>query len=678
MRLLASFSGNTKKPLYTFVYGSLAALLICLFGSALFFAVSYMDKEKSRAEISKEQLLHFFNFQYPKIAEEMWTENYEAIEFRVKDIAHQFGRASHDVVLANEKGKCVYSTLSQKACDLPTPFLNAISKFKSGSRNATFSFDEENSRYTYIVPIIVGATEKGYLYAEISDPYDFYHGGTFELALRLFILPIGFSALIWVIWLYISQRRVLKPLVEMEKKQALGELAAQVAHDIRSPLVALKSVLGNLEGLSEIQRKIIFASGGRIESIANDLITQYNGKSKLDSGKTCFVYAITESIVAEKRAILTEKSNIEIELKKSSDFKEACVPISSTDMGRILSNLVNNSIEALKQSQSGLITIEVKQVSGDILVSINDNGSGMTPDTLHKLRTIGGSYGKKDGVGIGLQHVKAILAQIHGNIRIDSHFQRGTKVVLEIPSLPLPNWFAEKIDLSRAETVVVLEDDPSVRHLWEKRFEGLNVVYLGDPDQFDYALYPKGKAFYIFDQEISGSQVTGLDLIERYKLSDQAVLVTSHYDSEKVQAGVKIAGAKMIPKFMVPTIDITMPVHKYELEPKSGHPYDLILIDDERAMHVFWSYEAKNLGKAIKTVTSIEELNLDSIEKNTAIYVDRQLNGICGLTVAKRLFENGFKNIRIQTGENLTLSDVPKFIQEVRGKDFPIELFSST
>ena len=61
---------------------------------------------------------------------------------------------------------------------------------------------------------------------------------------------------------------------------------------------------------------------------------------------------------------------------------------------------------------------------------------------------------------------------------------------------------------------------------------------------------------------------------------------------------------------------------------------------------------------------------------DTPIYVDKNIGGECGIRVAVQLRELGFTNIRLATGFHLNPTDVPEFIREISGKDFPAKIAS--
>ena len=668
MSPVANPKKSSRQYLDIFIYGSLIVLLVCLVVTAFIFSANYLSKEKTRSEISRQQLIHFFDFQYRPMTEEMWTQNYEAISLRVRSIAQQLGNAEHTTVLANESSECLYASNPESDCNLSPEFKAAISGFKIDSK-PILRFNESTNRYVYMAPLSVGAVLKGYLYAEISDPYEFYRGGNVALAIKTVAVPISCVILTWFVWLLFSHRLILRPylssLVEMEKERALGVLAAQVAHDIRSPLVALKSAIEGFKNLSDSERRIITAAGGRIESIANALIAKFTDV-KDDREQSSFLYSVIESIVSEKQAMLGEKSRIEIVTELKQEAKNIHVPISSTELGRILSNLINNSIDAMNETKFGAIRVSLGSNFGQATLRIEDNGKGIDPETLHKLRTIGGTYGKNGGAGIGLRHAKATLSKVGGSLLIDSVVGGKTLVDMEIPIVPPPRWVAGHIDLTKFREVVVLDDDFSMHLLWKNRLGSMKTSYFSDPSQFSIESFDREQTLFIFDHEIGSSSVTGMDLIKAHGLGRSAVLVTSHFENPVLQKSIEASGARMLPKVMASTVEIFSSMH---IE-KDGNP-DLVLIDDDRFMHGLWQFEAQQNGKAIKTVVALEELGLASLPSDTPIYVDKNLGETSGFEVAEILYRTGFTNIRISSGENIDPSKVPHFIKEVRGKDFP-------
>lgn len=678
---MLSPSKNPKSLIGLFITGSLIVLLLCLCGTALTFSMTFLKKEKERAAISLDQLSHSFDFQYRLITEEVWTQNYEAISIRLGGIAKQLGHATYDVVLADPQGKCIYvssSTNKNPKCELPVAFQSQISIFKPTSDpQPNLRFDLTTNQYIYMVPLYVGAILKGYLYAALSDPYEFYRGNSIIFAGKMFLLPVIAILLIWFFWLIASKRFILKPylsaLVDLEKTQAVAQLAAQVAHDIRAPLVTAKSVIRSLQGVNQKQLRLLNTAHSRMENIANELIDVYITSNRIEAPRFSFVSAAVDSIVAEKTAMLGENSDIEIRTDVHENAHTAGVPISSSDFSRVLSNLLNNAIEAVRSQSKASISVAVTKGDDVVRIAIKDNGKGMTEEVLHQICTVGGTFGKARGAGMGLQHAKSTIGEAHGTLKIQSSLGKGTTVTLEIPVASAPAWFAQAIAIDDDETVVVLDDDESVHLSWKQKLADRKLVHLRDPEEFDINQYPRQKCRYIFDYEISGSAVSGLDLIVSYGLGSRAVLVTSYFNEPKIQKAIERAGSSILPKFMMCDVEIRKPAPKSVSVSEASEAVDLVLIDDDPLVHEMWAFEAKQQDKLVLAVSRLVELEGKSIDLETPIYVDKNLkDGQCGLKVAQTLHDRGFKTIYLATGEHVEPEKTPPFLRGVLGKDFPL------
>ncbi len=84
--------------------------------------------------------------------------------------------------------------------------------------------------------------------------------------------------------LKIEVDKLKKQIEEESRFYALGKLGAQVAHDIRSPLAALKTILDDLNSTPETTRVFMRSAINRVEDIANNLLTDLRKKDDT-SGK---------------------------------------------------------------------------------------------------------------------------------------------------------------------------------------------------------------------------------------------------------------------------------------------------------------------------------------------------------------------------------------------------------
>ncbi len=225
------------------------------------------------------------------------------------------------------------------------------------------------------------------------------------------------------------------------KFEALSQVAAQVSHDIRSPLSALKMSL-TLDHNDQATRELIRNSIDRINRIANDLLerakrspTQPSSDEREAQEGELELTGLVNSIVSEKVATFRNRPEIEI----IADFNEAplkiAVPATKSDIERVLSNLINNSAEAIHVS--GQVKVSVRRYKSNVSLSVSDNGRGMDETALQKAGSEQFSKGKTghgNGNGLGLLHAKQTVEKAGGRLRIQSKLGYGTIVEITLPT----------------------------------------------------------------------------------------------------------------------------------------------------------------------------------------------------------------------------------------------------
>lgn len=241
-----------------------------------------------------------------------------------------------------------------------------------------------------------------------------------------------------------SFKNLLDRHKEQETKARAAILAAniakQVAHDIRSPISVLNLILRSLTASDENKAQINTALK-RINDIANNLLVPQDKKiEKIENQNQILVMPnqkvfilikpVIRSIVAEKK-IEFQNKNIEFLFKDDEDF-DAYTSLTTEILSRVLSNALNNSVDAI--DNVGKITISIRGYSKYNYIVIIDNGKGIPKDILPKIGTSGITYGKQNGNGIGLHFIKSSIEEIGGSVDIQSRENFGTMLTLKIPS----------------------------------------------------------------------------------------------------------------------------------------------------------------------------------------------------------------------------------------------------
>lgn len=194
------------------------------------------------------------------------------------------------------------------------------------------------------------------------------------------------------------------------------------------------------------------------------------------------------------------------------------------ELQRILSNLINNSVEVI--GDSGNIKVSLSCESGSAFIRILDNGKGIPPDVLKELGNVERTYDKEGGSGQGVFPAKKMIESWGGMFSISSEVGCGTCVEIRLPVAPPPPWFAETIELK--SRIVILDDDPTIHDVWNDRFfsmglteNGIEGVHFYDPPSLEkwYRSQTDPNAIFLIDYELIGSKETGLDVVERLGVS---------------------------------------------------------------------------------------------------------------------------------------------------------------
>lgn len=284
-----------------------------------------------------------------------------------------------------------------------------------------------------------------------------------------------------------------------EKEAAIGRLAAQVAHDIRSPLAALGAAAASLELPAE-QRALIGGAVDRMRGIADDLLGRYRGPGAGPAAKAgpviCSLAELIGQVVSEKRMQHGADAAVKIDFTGGTPGIKASVE--PKELQRLLSNLINNSVEAF--DGPGSVAVSLSAHDGRVLIEVKDDGKGIPPGILAKLGQKGETHGKAGGSGLGLYHARTSVEGWGGSFRLGSEPGKGSTVTIELPAIAAKPPAAGR-------TAVLLDDDLLVHMNWKMaaRAAGVELRACKNPEELDGALagLPKDTPLYI-DSDLGG------------------------------------------------------------------------------------------------------------------------------------------------------------------------------
>ena len=238
------------------------------------------------------------------------------------------------------------------------------------------------------------------------------------------------------------ERRVEKWTTELRQEyrnqQAISEYIANVNHEMRTPMTALKGyiemlLVGASGEINQEQRDILQIISRNFERL-NLLVGDLLDVSRIESGRVMLssealdVGKIAEDVVAEiKRRAQKDNKMISIDLQVNGDLPVCCGD--PLRVHQILYNLVSNAY--FYTPQDGQVEIRMHAAGGDeVQVDVKDNGIGIDP--THHERIFERFYRGDDamvaahaGAGLGLAITRALVEMHKGRIWFHSEGQRG-------------------------------------------------------------------------------------------------------------------------------------------------------------------------------------------------------------------------------------------------------------
>ena len=219
-------------------------------------------------------------------------------------------------------------------------------------------------------------------------------------------------------------------LVEKETLAVIGEMSSAVAHGIRNPLASIRSSaeiipLSDAPGVAQAVQDVV-AESERMEAWVRELLsyTRPLVQAEAPVGMRDLVVRCAQDFERE-----AQRRGIALEVQCPAELP--AVRGDSMLFAQVLRSLMTNALEATARGGCIHLWGDRDADEATVSVSVQDNGSGMTPADLTRAGTPFQTT-KPRGMSVGLALVKRVVERFGGRLTIDSAIGRGTVVRLQL------------------------------------------------------------------------------------------------------------------------------------------------------------------------------------------------------------------------------------------------------
>ncbi len=220
-------------------------------------------------------------------------------------------------------------------------------------------------------------------------------------------------------------------LARNERLAAMGEMAARIAHQLRTPLATAMLYASQLEraGLNAVER----------ESIAQRVLSRLRSLERVTRDMLCFVRGerVSETAI-DIGTLLGESAQVMEPLMAARGIAftwedrtgGAVLRGDRRGLAAAMLSLLENAVQATRQG--GKVRLEGMANSVRVRISVTDTGSGIDAAALPRLFEPFYST-RSDGTGLGLAIVKSVVEAHGGTIDVVSDAASGTRFTIELP-----------------------------------------------------------------------------------------------------------------------------------------------------------------------------------------------------------------------------------------------------
>lgn len=229
---------------------------------------------------------------------------------------------------------------------------------------------------------------------------------------------------------FTQKKKLEQQLVHVEKLATAGQLAAELAHEIKNPICSIKGliqIMGKKHCLEDSKYyEVITNEIERISILLQNFLSLTQNRPMLEETS---INKVVEEIVPLVESY-AENKNIYISVDMQKDIPN--IHADRENIRQVIVNIVQNGIDALPINGIMNISIWFDQINDCVKMEFKDNGSGIKPEYLDKIFEPFFTT-KENGSGLGLAISYKIIENHFGKLSAFNNLDGGATFVIEIP-----------------------------------------------------------------------------------------------------------------------------------------------------------------------------------------------------------------------------------------------------
>ena len=229
-----------------------------------------------------------------------------------------------------------------------------------------------------------------------------------------------------------------KRLINTQKMESIGTLAAGIAHEVGNPLASISALVQVAQRNTEdefINEKLglVKSQITRISKIIKDLV-DFSRPSNFEFQLTDINESIKEAVEITK--VGTKAKDIEFSVNLNGDIPS--LPLVADQIQQVFVNILLNAVDAIMESktrnENKRIIVESSLADDEVILTFEDTGPGIEQKNLSKIfEPFFTTKEQGKGTGLGLWVSYGIVKSFRGDIKVKSKPGKGTTFIINLP-----------------------------------------------------------------------------------------------------------------------------------------------------------------------------------------------------------------------------------------------------